>query len=215
MTIPIFKRLRQGFSLTEMLVVMAVLGMVMALAVPSIEPMLKGNRVTQSADDFRFRLAEFRQKAITENSPIEVRFLRYSDPTLPGSSPLWRAYQFGRYRTSEVLNQSGAFIFEPVSEVFHMPQGIVMSGRAEYSSLTDESKIPQRQHELSVDGVDAVMYSSFVIRPDASTTLGKRSGDVWFLTFMLERDEELAVFPPNFICLCVDAYNSASRFYQR
>ncbi len=74
---------RAAFTLVELLVVIAVIALIAGLAVPALEPMMKGSKLTTASDNVKFNLAAWRQQAIAENSPIEVRFLRYINPSNP------------------------------------------------------------------------------------------------------------------------------------
>lgn len=209
-------RARTAFTLVELLVVIAVIALIAGLAVPAIEPMMKGSKLTTSADNVKFSLAAWRQQAIAENSPIEVRFLSYIDPTVPGQREAYRGYQAGRFRQKKKEGGAGDFVFDPLGNVQKLPEGIVFSSQDQMSSLLTSEKVRKGSHEFLVEGQDNLPFKSFSFRPDGSTELPKRAGDTWFLSIVQERDDEQASMnPDNFVTLQIDAFNGSVRSYTR
>lgn len=205
-----------AFTLVELLVVVAVIALIAGLAVPAIEPMMKGSKITTASDNVKFNLAAWRQQAIAENSPIEVRFLRYIDPTVPGQREAYRGYQAGRFRQKKTENGAGSFIFDPLGNVQKLPEGIVFSSQEQLSSLLTSEKVREGSHEFMVEGQDNLPFKSFSFRPDGSTELPKRAGDTWFLTVVQERDDEQSkTNPDNFVTLQIDAFNGSVRSFTR
>lgn len=207
---------RAAFTLVELLVVIAVIALIAGLAVPAIEPMMKGSKVTTSSDNLKYNLAAWRQQAIAENSPIEVRFLTYTDPTVPGQREAFRGYQAGRFRQKKSDSGTGDFIFDPIGNVQKLPEGIVFSSQEQMSSLLTGNKVRKGNHEFLVEGQNNLPFKSFSFRPDGSTELPKRAGDTWYLTIVQERDDEQAnQNPDNFVTLQIDAFNGSVRSYTR
>ncbi|MGI8605126.1 MAG: Verru_Chthon cassette protein D [Verrucomicrobiales bacterium] len=207
---------RGGFTLVELLVVIAVIGMVVVLAVPTIEPMMKGSKLTAAADDLRFKLSGYRQRCVAENRPIEVRFLKFIDTAVPGGRNAYRAYVAGRFRQERKSSGDGAFVFEPIDNVVRLPEGVVISSIPEFSTVVHNDQVRHGTHELPVADQPNAEFASFAFRPDGSTDLPKRAGDIWFLTIMTERDDVAgAPSPDNFITLAIDAYNGSVRSYSR
>jgi uncharacterized protein (TIGR02596 family) len=205
-----------GFTLVELLVVIAVVGMIVALAVPSIEPMMKGSKLTTAADDLRFRLSGYRQQAVTENQPIEIRFLKFVDTSVPGGREAYRAYVAGRLRQKQTTTGSGEFVFDPIGNVVRLPDGVVISSLPEFSSIVHDEKLRHGIHDLPVGDQMTSQFASFTFRPDGSTDSPKRAGDLWFVTLVNERDDTAGnTAPDNFISLAVDAYNGSIRVYSR
>ena len=209
-------RRRSAFTLVELLVVVAVIALIAGLAVPAIEPMMKGSKLTTSADNVKFNLAAWRQQAIAENSPVEIRFIRYVDPTVPGQREAYRGYQAGRFRQKKSENGAGDFVFDPIGNIQKLPEGIVFSSQEQLSSLLTNEKVRDGSHEFMVEGQDNLPFKSFSFRPDGSTELPKRAGDAWYITIVQERDDEQSKSnPDNFVTLQVDAFNGSVRSYTR
>lgn len=207
---------RTAFTLVELLVVIAVIALIAGLAVPAIEPMMKGSKLTTSADNVKFSLAAWRQQAIAENSPIEVRFIKYVDTSVPGQREAYRGYQAGRFRQKKSESGTGDFVFDPIGNLQKLPEGIVFSSNDQMSSLLTSEKVRDGSHEFRVEGQENLPFKSFSFRPDGSTELPKRAGDTWYLTVVQERDEAQAnPNPDNFVTLHVDAFNGSVRSYTR
>jgi type II secretion system protein H len=63
---------RPGFTILELLLVLAVIVMLAAIAVPSIEAMYSQVRVQAAADQLRGRLAQARSQAINDGRPYRI-----------------------------------------------------------------------------------------------------------------------------------------------
>lgn len=213
---PVRRILTSAFTLVELLVVIAVIGMIVAIAVPAIEPMMKGSKVTTAADTLRFKLSEYRQRAIAENSPIEIRFLKFIDPSVPGKHDAFRGYIAGRFRPQKRENGSGEYIFEPLDSMEKLAEGLVFASLTEQSTILHSDKARKGTHPFLVEGQNNLPYVSFSFRPDGSTDLPKRAGDIWCVTVLAERwDIEANPNPDNFITLAIDAFNGSVRIYSR
>jgi prepilin-type N-terminal cleavage/methylation domain-containing protein len=66
-------RSRTGYTLVELLLVVAILVVLVALSVPMIGPMFAGSRVDAASDLVRARLAEMRVRAMEEGRPYVLK----------------------------------------------------------------------------------------------------------------------------------------------
>jgi len=66
------KKHNTGFTLIELMVVVAVLAIFAGLAIPSFSTMITANRVKSTADEFHALLASARADAVTQRSAISV-----------------------------------------------------------------------------------------------------------------------------------------------
>jgi uncharacterized protein (TIGR02596 family) len=202
---------KRGFSMIELLVVMGVIAIILAMAVPAMQSMLAGNKLVQAGDDLASALATMQQEAIKGNEAVEVRFYTFRDMNLPVTTPQFRAYQFVKKVTATTESNrrsSGAsrdgFVVVPLSKIERLPEGVIMLNDSEYSTLITSQKMIRGE------------YYAFHFRPDGSTTLPKTGSDQWFVTLVNEADvlASAGALPANFITLQVDAHNGSARKFQ-
>ncbi len=223
---------RGGFSLMEMLIVLALVGMISSFAVPAFTDMMKGSRVRQAADLIRNQMVIAQQTAIKDGKIVVLQFYRYNDAQSPGDDTEFGAIQL-MVRDS-ILRPSGSR--QPTSSssqglddtkqglpaldrVLPLPDGVILSDDPKYSTLLSRSRNRQFRsswrrlpRSLSL-GTAEVLYFEF--RPDGSTSLDASSKDGWFLTILDQADgfSETGL-PKNFITLQIDPFNGTVRQYQ-
>jgi type IV fimbrial biogenesis protein FimT len=78
-------RLAKGFSLVEVLVGVAIIGVVMAIALPSFNAWIKNVRIRAAAEAVLAGVQTARSEAIRRNTPVAFTLLPTADATL-----LWR-----------------------------------------------------------------------------------------------------------------------------
>lgn len=71
-----------AFTLVEMITVMAIITVLIALAVPATNSILRGNDLTTGAQNLSNLLSLARQQALTQNRPVEVRLYKFADPNV-------------------------------------------------------------------------------------------------------------------------------------
>ncbi len=81
-----------AFTLIEIMVVIGVIALIAVFAVPALNSVLKGSKMTQSSDEFERDITRARASAMRENHPIEFRFYKLRDREVPNSAPSYCAY---------------------------------------------------------------------------------------------------------------------------
>ena len=226
MKTPTAPRLRpRGFTLVEVLVVLALIGMLLFMTVPGLKDVFKGSKLTSTADQFANDLSLARQAAIKENTPVEVRFYKFHDVNAKNEER-FAAYQF--YSLRQDLNTPSDYtterIAKPVLEKMrYIPAGVVLLDSVQWSTILTDSKI-RKDTELVrglVPGEKETQaeYRSFIITPEGETSLDRSGAKHWYLTMVNEQDVQKAqnlesIKPANFICLQIDPFTSNVRRYQ-
>ena len=214
---------RTGFTLIEIMVVLAVIAIIATIAVPAMNGVMKGSKVTQSADELERDLARARAAAIRENIPIEFRFYKLSDPEQPNSSESYRAYQAVR-RIRDPQDHTVTVDIEPIFEVKFLPPGVIFSDSGKASTIL---KLPDIPDNVARDGgtyndaiprVEEAEYAAFYFRPDGSTSLVSSDegggGEKWCVTIVREVHADGAL-PDDFVTYQVDAFNGQVRRYEK
>ena len=207
----------------ELLVVMGVIAIILAMAVPAMQGMMAGNKLVQAGDSLISSLATMQQEAIKSNEAVEVRFYVYRDLNSPIQTPQFKAYQFVKKvtATSEKDRQTrggsrDGFKVVPLSKIERLPEGILMLNDEEYSTLITSPKMIRETRNVRIPDSEEGEYYAFHFRPDGSTTLPKTGSDLWFVTLVNEGDvvANSGGLPPNFVTVQVDAHNGTARKFQ-
>ena len=212
-----------AFSLVELLVVVAIIGIIGTFAVPTVGNLLKGSAITQAAAAITDQVAAARQHALTRNRVVEVRFYRFADPEQPGevaSNPA-----SGYFRALQFLEVGEGGMMNPVGKVVRLPDTVLMNPNPALSTLLGVDVANRLVSMGALDQNDPEMprnvkrnydYVSFRFLPDGTTNLpltGAANG-LWFITVHLVKDLQKAsggTPPPNFFTWIIDPVSGNSR----
>lgn len=199
-----------AFSLVELLVVMAVIGILTALVVPSVNSMLRGSQLTQGSQMVNDQFGMARQLALSKNRPVEIRFYKLLDPESPGES-----VGNERFRAIQVFELLESGMSVAVGKVRWLPNSLLIDGGSALSTVLNQA------HRPAVKGVDPIArvgieyeYAYFRFRPDGSTDLAPATRK-WFVTLHHVIDgDNLGAAPANFFGLQIDPINGHTRTYR-
>lgn len=222
---PFASRSRRGFTLVEVLIVLALVAMLLFFTVPGLKDVLKGSKLTSTADQIvnDFNLAK--QTALKESVPVEVRFYKFRDPAARNEER-FGAYQC--FKLKQDMNSPSDYtkprvavpVFEKVKPI---PQGVVLVEASQWSPLVTDEKVHQDRERVRglIPGErdTEATYYSFVISPEGETSLDRSGAKQWYLTLVTEAEMQkapnpMALRPNNFITLQVDPFTANIRRYQ-
>lgn len=198
---------KNGFSLTEILVCVAIIACMAVVAAPMTTTLLNGNKLNQSVQIIDENLSVARQAAISRNRPVEIRFYSYSDPSIPASASAYRAIQVLEVTQSDQLT--------PLSKVRILPQSIVIDSNISISSMLDPAKVTTANGDISLPRIGlAYKYASFRFNADGSTDLLPTVGP-WTLTVHEEhKGAGTDVLAGNFATLEIDPLSGTIKYFR-
>lgn len=181
--------------------------LLLSLAVPALNGVMEGGRLTQAATTLAGQFSIGHLKAIGENRPITLRFIRGKDDKA----------SFDRIQLLATSNNT----LVPVDRVATLPVGTAIAQSATLSSLFDpDPALDPSLTEKAATGSDpsvpglgtAYKYIQFSFRPRGSLDLDITKK--WFVTVVLLRADQAAGVPANYITLQLDPVNGGFVTYQ-
>ena len=116
-------RISRAFTLIELLVVVSIIGLLLALATPSILSVMGANRLSAAGQNLVGRLSQAQQLAVSGNQPVEVRFYSFTDANQIQNKDAFGAYQFFQVSYSVALGET----FAPLGAPYYLEPGVVLS----------------------------------------------------------------------------------------
>ncbi len=204
-------RLRDGqtaFTLVEMLVVLAIVGLIATLIIPAVTSILRGMQISQNGQLIESQLDLARQAALTNNRSVEVRLCQINGKfsallpllvtttvnTINPNQPVYQSLGKPTFISDSVVIDSGTGSGTTLSTLVS-PNGAVAA-----APVTNYSNPPLGSYGQNYS------YVSFRFKPDGTTDLNQSS--LWFLTVHSATDPNPDPNPPNnYYTIQVDAYS--------
>lgn len=202
-----------AFSLIELLIVMAVIVILMAFAVPAFNTISRGTDISRAESVISGTLAQARQTAMARNRKVEVRFYSYKNANSVQDASQYRAMQL-----FDVLDDG---TFKARGKVMTLPERVMISSSTPLSSLMEIEN--DSNHQVAAADLPTRLGSgtagfAFRMLPNGSTDLpdpSKQRG--YFLTLFNENDLAQAsgsTPPPNYATIQIDPFNGRTRLYR-
>lgn len=145
-----------GFSLIELLTVVALVAIVSVFLAPSVSGILRGSNLSLAGNTIADHLSLAWQEAVTTNRDVEVRFYEF---TSKGKST-WQALQ--TWKLDQTPTGPSAI---PVSRVSVIPESIVITTDDDLSPLISNAP---KQGTVDVPSYGSTPYRSFGFRANGS-----------------------------------------------
>lgn len=225
---PLLRPLRKGFTLVEILVVLAIISIIMFFSVPNMGEIIQGSKLTQSGDQLKFDLGLAQQEAVKNNLTVEVRFYQYRQPDEPQDAPLntFTAYQMFTLipDSTKPSDPKAPRILAPIGKIKKLPVGVIIPGNELWSTLVTQPTLGNGSEAvfglIPTEKQTTATYRSFQINPDGSTNLDTSGAIQWYVTLVDSNEVAKAggnleaLAPDNYICIQVDPFNGGTRWFQ-
>jgi uncharacterized protein (TIGR02596 family) len=215
------RRHSPGFSLIELLVVLAIVGVLATLAIPAVTSMTRGYQLNATSDLVINQLALARQAALSNSRLVQVRFYHLPDygqaPT--GNKTVYRAIQ--SFIEGDP-SATGSLTLTPVTKTVFFPAPAIVSTLTTpnisplLSTLPVNATVSDPSTATSSDPVVPTYGSNydyfwFHFKPDGSTDLASGGNS---LTIIMENDPSATSgLPHNYRTIQIDpAIGTARRF---
>lgn len=198
----------RGFSLMEMLIVIAIIIAIASLVVPGTTSALNNNNLSRAAQILLQQLASARQTAVAKNRRVEVRFYRFDDPDLPGADQYFRAVQ-----SFLIADDNTA---KPLGKIERLPGSIALLNSVEASPLLD---VPDKAYgpgdvPVKIPRVSGYATKAFQFRPDGSTNLELGKAFLSAASVRSPADASATQLSGNYIVVQVDRLGGGVRLYR-
>ena len=189
---------KSAFSLVELLVVVAIIGIMASIAVPAFSSISASSGITRGGQLLGDQIILARQEATTRNRDVEVRLIDMTNGISSGITgiQLWLADESGN--------------FSPLGKLQKLPESVVVNSNALYSPLLNMGN-----GTMSASGPAANRpYKAFRIRatgsPSGSSAISTNNN---FLTIILEKDASRTP-PDNYYSVSVNPVTSKVKIYR-
>ena len=200
---------KRGFTLVEMMVVIAIIVLLGALAVPALSSLMTSYNLGNTAQAISGQLNYARQSALTSNDAIQVRFYQLTD-AVHSSQVTYRAIQCFQETDNGTI---------PLTKPNIFPPGIVISNNTAVSTLFAGYGMTSANGPLLPITQNA-SYLYFRYRPNGQTDLTPQVGSNGTpaspcITCYSETAPIVANgLPANYVVLQLDVINGTVRVFQ-
>lgn len=204
------KKTTSAFSLLELLIVMAILGLLAVITVPALSSALQGIKITQGTQLLLDQFTIARQLAVSKNRAVETRIYSYQDPAIPNGGKSYRAVQ-----NFELLDDGTA---KPLDKMVRLPSELIIDSSASLSPILSASRAKQwtatdTQTRLPDIGT-SYDTRAIVFRPNGYTDLAA-TGMAWFVTLhSASEGDNLSELPKNFSVIQIDPWTGRTSVFR-
>ncbi|MBE7157258.1 MAG: Verru_Chthon cassette protein D [Rhodospirillales bacterium] len=205
------RRIRRGFTLVELLMVMAVAGVLLAMIVPVSRSLYESSNLTLGGQTVNDLLGVARQYAASQNQTVEVRFIK-PDAGANGFNvvQLWRSAPAG-----------GSAV--PLDKATMLPSNIEISANANLSPILDPNALAGAVSTMPTGGTTSGKpYVFFTIRPNGNVQVpkpqaGATAADLepkYFFTLLAARYDTGGILPTNYLIIQINPDTASTGVFQ-
>jgi len=189
-------RCESGFSLVELLVVVAIMGVLIAVALPAMTSLMQSSDLTRAGQMLTDQVNLARQIASAQNTVVEVRLIQLPGRTGYTGIQLWKADSTGDLKA--------------VRNVMTLPPPMAISSNPTHSAAI--ASLPTGSMP-SGSSVANAAYAALQIRPSGFVTPVLEM-DKLFFTVMRDTLTTDSQLPPNYFMLQINPLTGAPLVYR-
>ncbi len=219
-------RQKTGFSLIELLVVLAIIALLATLGGPSVVSVLKGSSLNQGGQMIQDQLTLYRQLAVNNNYVVEVRIYNFKDPSISGDTGHYRGIQ--AFKVTQSINSSGVTVSKKtaVTKAQRLPSSVIIDAGGLISNANNISYLikylsgslvtADSTYPSLFDVGTNYSYVAFQFNPDGSTNLTALGWGCFMTLHALSSGDALIKtnLPKNYYTIQIDPYNGRIYAYR-
>ncbi len=185
-----------GFSLVELLVVVAIVGILAALTVPAMSSMMQSSDLTRGGQVVADQVNLARQTASAQNTVVELRFIQLPNRAGYSAVQLWRSDSAGGMK--------------PVRGMFTLPQSVTIAANPPLPGVM--ASLPTGTMPASSTAANA-SYAAVQIRPSGQVTPVLAMSNLFFsvVPAVFANDSQL---PPNYFLVQINPLTGVPLVYR-
>jgi uncharacterized protein (TIGR02596 family) len=207
---------KKAFSLVELLVVLAIMGVLAYASIPAISSITNSYNLTAASNGFLSQLNYGRQQAIALNGTVEVRFYQYQISGFPDepASGSFHSYQLFKSipQAANTMSDDHNTSWAPLTRVQHLPGRVVMSSNTNLSPLLNNGGGTTGGSPPPAGVPAGYTYRAFHFRPDGSTDIpvataqnGSNSSNNFItLADIVNFSKNASTLPSNYAAIIID-----------